>query len=66
MDASKDQVHLLNPTMRTILKLCDGTRTPDEIAEALGERFDCDPTTDLQTITREAIDSLSRLRLVVS
>jgi Coenzyme PQQ synthesis protein D (PqqD) len=31
-DASTDRVHYLNPTATVVFSLCDGTRTPGEIA----------------------------------
>ena len=31
-DASTDRVHYLNPTATVVFSLCDGTRSPEEVA----------------------------------
>jgi pyrroloquinoline quinone biosynthesis protein D len=38
---------LLNDTGAAILQLCDGTRTVQEIASILGDRYQADVTTDV-------------------
>jgi pyrroloquinoline quinone biosynthesis protein D len=40
-------VVLLNDTGAAILDLCDGSRSIADIAAALGERYQCDVTTDV-------------------
>jgi len=36
---STDRVHYLNSTASVVLQLCDGSRSPAEIAEGVGELF---------------------------
>ncbi len=38
-DPLHDKVHVLNRTAAFVLRLCDGTRTPDQIAASLGTAF---------------------------
>ena len=38
-DPATDVVHHLNPTASLIFDLCDGTRTPGAIADAVAETF---------------------------
>ena len=40
-------VVLLNDTGAAILELCDGRRSIGEIAASLGERYNCDVTSDV-------------------
>ena len=56
-DAAGDRVHVLNPTARTVFLLCDGTRTVDQIAEALVETYDV----DRQVAERDARQLVERL-----
>lgn len=39
-DETTDRVHHLNQSAAVILQLCDGTRTPDQIATDLGRLFE--------------------------
>ena len=41
-DAGTDRVHYLNPTATVVFSLCDGTRTPSEIAELVRSAWDLD------------------------
>ena len=40
------RLHVLNPTAAAIWRLCDGSRSADEIAEMLGTEFQLDPEHD--------------------
>jgi hypothetical protein len=64
MDEEVDRVHVLNPTMAAIWKLCDGRRSAEQIAEALSEAIDCSEVPDLVAVTRDALRSLAELELV--
>jgi Coenzyme PQQ synthesis protein D (PqqD) len=59
---SSDRVHHLNQTAAVILYLCDGTRSADEIADAVAEVFDLPgpPTVE----TNECIGRLAREGLI--
>ena len=41
-DAGTDRVHYLNPTATVVFSLCDGTRTPSEIAQLVQSAWDLD------------------------
>lgn len=47
-DKRGDAVHLLNATAREIFLLCDGSRSAEEVARALAERFGVDDETAKQ------------------
>jgi hypothetical protein len=64
MDAQADRVHVLNPTMAAVFRLCDGTRGEDTIAHALAESFDCSGIDDLMGSVREALCTLEELSLL--
>ncbi len=64
MDTNGDRVHVLNPTMAAIWKLCDGQRSPEQIAEGLSDALDCSGVPDLVAVTRDALRSLAELELV--
>jgi hypothetical protein len=64
MDARADRVHVLNATMAAIWKLCDGGRSPEQIAQALSEAVDCSEVEDLLAATSDALRSLAALELV--
>jgi len=44
-DRPTDQVHVLNGTAREIYLLCDGTRTVEQVVEALVEKYGVDEST---------------------
>jgi pyrroloquinoline quinone biosynthesis protein D len=44
-DADGMRIHVLNRTAREIYLLCDGTRTPAEVAGELSQRYMVDPGT---------------------
>lgn len=50
----------LNDTGKAILELCDGTRTVEQIATLLGERY----TTDVRADVVEYLDRMSQRDLV--
>ncbi len=41
-DASTDRVHYLNPTATVVFSLCDGSRTPAEIAALVQSAWELD------------------------
>lgn len=51
-DQSGDQVHLLNGSAREIYLLCDGSRTVDQVAVVMAERFEVDHDTALADARR--------------
>ena len=57
-----DRVHHLNHTAAVILDLCDGTRSPEEIAESVGQIFGLPetPTTE----TGDCLAHLAREHLI--
>ncbi len=55
LGAAGDRIHVLNDTAREIYLLCDGTRTLEEVADAIVERYE---------VTREK--ALSDVREVVA
>lgn len=61
-DASRDQVHHLNPSAAVIFDLCDGVRDADEIAAALAEVYGlaAPPVAD----TRAGLDELAARGLI--
>lgn len=63
LDRETGQVHRLNVTASYIWDLCDGTRTPDQIAEQLAAAFD-QPATEMNDDTRKALNSLRELGLL--
>ena len=63
MDARSDRVHVLNPTMAAIWKLCDGGRSSEQIAQALSEVVDCSEVEDLLAVTCDSLRSLAALEL---
>jgi hypothetical protein len=55
-DSKKDSTHLLNPTAAAIWEMCDGTRTPEEIAKEILQVLSADRKTvrtDVERIIRE-------------
>jgi PqqD family protein of HPr-rel-A system len=44
-DRSNEEVHVLNATAREIYLLCDGSRTPQQVAAALAEKYGVDEAT---------------------
>lgn len=51
-DATGGQVHYLNETAAIVYSLCDGERTPAEIAVIVGDAFGLDqaPTGDVEKV----------------
>lgn len=41
-DSATDRVHYLNPTATVVFSLCDGTRTPNEIAQLVQSAWELD------------------------
>jgi PqqD family protein of HPr-rel-A system len=60
---SSDEVHVLNSTAREIYLMCDGSRTEEQIASALAERYELDPETAGRD-TRAALARLAQLGLL--
>ena len=52
----------LNPTAAEVLELCDGERTPDDIAGALSARYG---DADLRGDVHELLDAMAQKGLVV-
>jgi hypothetical protein len=55
-DRSKDEVHVLNATARDIYLFCDGSRTPEQVAAAMAEKYGVDEATarrDTEVTLRE-------------
>jgi pyrroloquinoline quinone biosynthesis protein D len=48
---------LLSDSAAEILELCDGQRTVADIAAILGQRYDCDVTTDVSDYLSELAES---------
>ena len=66
LDSQADRVHVLNGTMAAIWELCDGRRSAEEIAQALSASFDCSEFPELLAKTRDALQELAALGLVVA
>ena len=66
LDSRTDRVHTLNGTIAAIWELCDGRRSAEEIAEVLSVSFDCSDVPELLTATRDALQSLAALDLIVA
>lgn len=55
-DAKGKTLHVLNMTAYTVWGLCDGQHTPDQMVDALFERFDCqDPRPQVQRDVEETL-----------
>jgi pyrroloquinoline quinone biosynthesis protein D len=63
-DSDGDEVHTLNGPAREIYLLCDGTRTLEEIADAVVESYEIDAETALEDVgsTVERLIGLGFLR----
>ena len=57
-DVPADRAHVLNASMAMIWKLCDGTRSADQIADSLAEVFDVSRADELGRVAREALRTL--------
>ena len=57
--AGRSEVHLLNATGTFILSQVNGTRTGEEIAQALAEEFDVPAATAIQDV-QEFIERLTK------
>ncbi len=51
-DPQQNSTHLLNPTAAAIWELCDGTRTPEEMAEEIVRVLPADRPTILSDVKR--------------
>ncbi len=60
-DLERHRAHCLNPTAAAVFRLADGTRTPGEIASALGHEGDPDQG---EAVVRLALEQLAELGLV--
>lgn len=56
-DRESGQIHILNPTARTILKLCDGTRSVAQVARGVAEHY----SIDLERATADVEELLDEL-----
>ncbi len=63
-DVSADRAHFLNASIAAIWKLCDGTRSADQIARRLAETFDCSQAEGLGRTVEEALETLAGLDLL--
>jgi hypothetical protein len=59
---STDRVHHLNPTAAVVFTLCDGTRSPDEIARLVGETFGLGGVPEAET--KACLEDLARETLI--
>ena len=62
-DADGMRIHVLNRTAREIYLLCDGSRSPAEVAGELAERYTVDPGTALSDVD-DLVDLLVRLGIL--
>lgn len=62
-DRDQGQVHVLNRTAREIYSMCDGTRTAEEMAEAIALEYDVDAETSLSDLL-STLERLIQLGLV--
>ncbi len=63
-DVPSDRAHFLNASMAAVWRLCDGTRSADQIAESLADVFDCSQSGDLGRTARQALETLADLDLL--
>ncbi len=59
---STDRVHHLNPTAAVVFTLCDGTRSPDDIARLVGETFSLGDAPEAET--KACLEDLARENLI--
>jgi pyrroloquinoline quinone biosynthesis protein D len=64
-DGEGDRLHVLNGTARDIYGLCDGSRTLQEIARAIVEKYGVDETLALEDV-RSTIDELMKIGVVAA
>ena len=64
-DPSNGDVHMLNATAATVFQLCDGTHTPEEMAETLVESFNDVDYAQAYEDVKSALDTLEAKSLVV-
>lgn len=62
-DADGMRIHVLNRTAREIYLLCDGSRSPAEVAGELAERYLVDPGTARADV-EDLVELLVRLRIL--
>ena len=58
LDRAGDRFYQLNGTAREIYLLCDGSRTPDDIARALADSYDV----TLETSRRDTAKTIEELQ----
>lgn len=63
LDRANERVHQLNEVGTFILEHCDGTRTPEEIAAAVAERYDVAPTR-AEIDARQLLDRMRTLEIL--
>jgi pyrroloquinoline quinone biosynthesis protein D len=61
-DRASKRVHALNPTAARVWQLCDGTRSPTDIAQLLSSEFGALDADALVTLTLEELDKGHLLR----
>jgi len=62
-DPANGAIHSLNPTARRIWELCDGTRTPEEIAGVLEAEYELGPAQGREDVA-ELIVQMEGLGLI--
>ena len=55
-----NQIRVLNATGLVVWELCNGSLTGDQIAAALGQRFDATPDTDVTADVTQFLELLQR------
>ncbi len=63
-DSINRSVHVLNMTAAEIFRLCDGTHTPKDIAEALLELFDRAEYAQVYSDVKQTLDMLRSRNLI--
>jgi hypothetical protein len=64
-DSTNKGIHVLNMTAAKIFQLCDGSHTPEEIAEALEGSFDGVDRVQAYKDVKRTLDVLEAKHLVV-
>jgi hypothetical protein len=63
-DSANRDLHVLNATAAKVFQLCDGSHTPEEIAEALLESFDGVERAQAYEDVKRTLDILEAKHLV--
>ena len=66
MDVSTDRVHFLNSGMAAIWRLCDGSRSAEQITQILSAELDCSEIDDLAQLVQKALTDLHSLDLLTT